>query len=69
MKTLLIIATLCFVGCAPADNAVKTSKWSPINIDGSYSLNYRVVVIDGNEYFALWNVDGITLCPRLPPKH
>ena len=67
MKTLLIIATLCFVGCAPADSSVKSANWTKIRTGGS-SINYKIVVIDGNEYFVVNNAYGSSLCPRLPPK-
>lgn len=69
MKTLLIIATLCFVGCAPADSSVKTPNWHSIQMGGGMDVTYKIVVIDGNEYFATRTTHGyITLCPRLPPK-
>jgi hypothetical protein len=72
MKILLLVS-LFFLGCSkPASPEVKgenqeISLGSEHGIQGSIKI--KVVVLDGNEYYATKAHGGwYSLCPKLPPK-
>lgn len=77
MKFILVILALVAVSCSP--NVPKANSYDePItNLDikkpsvgagGEWAM-YKVVVIEGNEYFACRTYQGYwVLCPKLPAK-
>jgi len=71
MKTIKLAAallTFSLLGCDnPVDKSVKTN-FDFVNMGTAVRLQYKVVVLDGNEYYATAVQGGWNLCPKLPAR-
>lgn len=69
---LFALVAVMLAGCDAQPSAeVKVSKSERIVMGGpaSNGMEIKVVVLDGNEYYATKTHAGYwTLCPKLPPK-
>jgi hypothetical protein len=68
--SLAFIVILSLVGCGPVSSEVKTQSAKRIRVtETSREMQIKVIVLDGNEYYATPTHAGYwTLCPKLPPK-
>jgi hypothetical protein len=73
-KLLSSILVITMTSCVP-ENAQPTDAMDDptqhlqVGQRASDTIDYKIVVIDGNEYFACrTHLDYWVLCPKLPPK-